>query len=48
MWLRARRRIGGLLTDVLDEVMGSQKNFTISALGDRPEYLLVKSSLPLT
>jgi hypothetical protein len=27
MWLRARRRIGGLLKGVLDEVMGSYKKF---------------------
>jgi hypothetical protein len=48
MWLRAERRIGGLLTDVLDEVMGPQKIFTISQLGDRPDHLLVKGSLTLT
>ena len=35
MWLRARRTIGGLLTGVLDEVMGSIKYSTISELGDR-------------
>jgi hypothetical protein len=33
MRLRAKRRIGGLLTDVLDEVM-DHKSFTISELGD--------------
>ena len=38
----------GLLTDVLDEVMGTQKIFTISQLGDRPDHLLVKGSLPLS
>jgi hypothetical protein len=38
MWLRARRRIGGLLRGVLQEVMGSYKNFTISELGDRGGY----------
>jgi hypothetical protein len=37
MWLRARRRIGGLLKGVLEEVMGSQKIFTISELGDRAD-----------
>jgi hypothetical protein len=48
MWLRARRRIGGLLTDVLDEVMGPQKIFTISQLGDRggSQKTITPSSLP--
>jgi len=35
MWLRARRTIGELLGDVLEEVMGVIQNFTISELGDR-------------
>jgi hypothetical protein len=48
MWLRARRRMGGLLKGVLEEVMGSQKIFTISELSDRPDHLLLKGSLPLT
>jgi hypothetical protein len=42
MWLRARRRVGGLLKGVLQEVMG-HKNFTISELGDRPGHLLITS-----
>jgi hypothetical protein len=37
----------GLLRGVLEEVT-RPKNFTISELGDRPDHLLVKSSLPLT
>jgi hypothetical protein len=38
----------GLLRGVLEEVMGPQKIFTISQLGDRPDQLLVKGSLPLS
>jgi hypothetical protein len=48
MRLRARITIGGLLRGVLQEVMGPQKIFTISQLGDRPDQLLVKGSLPLS
>jgi hypothetical protein len=47
MWLRARRRMGGLLKGVLEEVT-RPKIFTISELGDRPDQLLVKGSLPLS
>jgi hypothetical protein len=47
MWLRASRRLGGLLKGVLEEVMG-HKNFTIFELDDRPNHLLVKSRLPLS
>jgi hypothetical protein len=47
MWLRAMSRIEGLLNGVLEEVT-RPKNFTISELGDRPDHLLLKSSLPLT
>jgi hypothetical protein len=39
MWLRARRRIAGLLKGVLEEVMGSYKNFTISELADQADLL---------
>jgi hypothetical protein len=48
MWLRARRRVEGLPKGVLEEVMGSRKNFTISKLDNRPGQLLLKNSLPLT
>jgi hypothetical protein len=44
---RARRTIEGLLKGVFYEVT-RPKNFTVSELGDRPDHLLVKSSLPLT
>jgi hypothetical protein len=42
------KKNGGLLRGVLDEVRGVTENFTISELDDRPDQLLVKSSLPLT
>jgi hypothetical protein len=38
MWLRARRTIGPRLRGVLEEVMGSEKYFTISELGDDGGY----------
>jgi hypothetical protein len=36
-----------LLKGVLEEVMGPQKNFTISELDNRADHLLVKSALRL-
>jgi hypothetical protein len=47
MRLRARRTIGDF-SRVFSRRWGGHKNFTISELGDRPDELLVKSSLPLT